>query len=85
MPKSCAELANVVSSPDALGLLADLFCAWRATALARPAASAKIDGHFAGREPENASRSMLRPLGFSGWQPQPLPGGRGHEVSVSSN
>src|SRR5271154_1792453 len=42
--KSCAGSANVVSSPDALGLLADLFCAGCAASFARQTAAAKVDG-----------------------------------------
>src|SRR5271169_170663 len=50
MPKSCAGLVNVVSSPDALGLLVDLYCAGCATAVARSAAAAKADGAPANRD-----------------------------------
>src|ERR1700676_872698 len=42
--KSCAGLVNVVSSPDALGLLARLYCARCALAVAWPLAVAKADG-----------------------------------------
>jgi membrane protease YdiL (CAAX protease family) len=41
---------NVVSSPDALGLLADLYCARCALAVARPAAVAKADDDSADGE-----------------------------------
>ena len=49
LPKSCAGLLNVVSSPDALGLLVDFYCAGCAASVARPPASAKIDGASANR------------------------------------
>src|SRR5580704_3008023 len=41
---SCAEVVNVVSSPDALGLLADLYCAWCASSVAGQTTAAKVDG-----------------------------------------
>jgi hypothetical protein len=44
VPMSCAEVVNVVSSPDALGLLADLYCAWCASSVAGQTTAAKVDG-----------------------------------------
>ncbi len=41
---SCAELVNVVSSPDALGLLAGLYCAGCAPSVAGQTAATKVDG-----------------------------------------
>src|SRR5579863_7791611 len=48
--KSCVARLNVVSSPDAVGLPADLFCVGRVLATTGPCASAKIDGHSTDRE-----------------------------------
>lgn len=44
LPKSCAAPANVVSSPDALGLLADLYCARCAPSVAGQTPATKVDG-----------------------------------------
>src|SRR5208282_3648200 len=49
-PKSCAALLNMFLSPDALGLLVDLFRSRRPVALARAAEAEKVDGAAANRQ-----------------------------------